>query len=356
MESFEDASNRAGANCFDVCRFGLAALVILSHSYAVLGNPIAYTEPLARLSLQIGLGTLAVNGFFVISGFLVSSSYCRCPSLGTYLRNRALRIYPGLLVALAISAWVVAPLAGGHGDFNRFIWRPLLGRNLPEYPGAFGANPLPYINGSLWTMRFEVFCYLLVPALAWLGCFQVARRSVVLFLVSYLGFQATGTYLKAGGHFQLGFFDWLDEMPHLVTYFLAGVTLYVHRARLPRSPRLAWAAMILGCLTIRYGLEWTLPFTWSYLILFVALGALPTRFYSLRWLGDISYGMYLYSFAIQQMLVAAWLGHWSPKRLFLASFPLSLIAGALSWHFVEQPCIRWKRASVSQKQRFEERA
>ncbi len=178
------ASGLETPNSLNFCRFVLASTVILSHSYALLGPAILRLEPMVRLSGRLGLGTLAVDLFFVLSGFLVSASYCRQPNLKAYLRKRALRIYPGLICSLVLSAFVVAPLGGAQaslGDFFSYIYRPLLLQSLPNIPGAFVANPLQYVNGSLWTIRFEMFCYLLVPLMAWLGCYQRPKRVGLFF-------------------------------------------------------------------------------------------------------------------------------------------------------------------------------
>ena len=342
MKSFAEHAEDLD-NSFDPCRFTLATMVIVSHSFALLGDKVLAREPMVWLSNRLGLGSLAVNGFFVISGFLVSASYCHCPTTLSYFRNRALRIYPGLIMALLISAFVVAPLGGAHGPLFPLVWRTLLGQSTPNLPGAFAHNPLPYVNASLWTLRFEVFCYTLVPLLALLGCYRRPQRLTVVFLAAFLAFQWARGLLFQGRHFQLGPFNWLDELPHLCVYFLSGALLYANRHRVPRSPKLALVALVVFALTLRHGLEWTMPFTVSYLVLFLALRPVsPSVRRRQRWMGDVSYGMYLYASAIQQLLVMASQPYWGPKRLLAVSFPLSLLAGWLSWNLLEKPCLRLK--------------
>ena len=148
---------------------------------------------------------------------------------------------------------------------------------------------------------------------------------------------------------QLGPWDWLDELPHLTTYFLAGSAVYANRRRLPRPRVLAGVSLVGLAASMRTPwLEWTMPLAWSYLLLYIAF--IPAR--PGRWsgLGNLSFGMYLYAFAIQQLLIAAWHPTLGPERLFLVSFGLSLLAGWFSWNLVEKPCLKFKihsRAEVA---------
>lgn len=327
-------------NSLNFCRFVLASAVILSHAYALLGPTVLRLEPMVRLSGRLGLGTLAVDLFFVLSGFLVSASYCRQPDTRAYLRKRALRIYPGLICALVLSAFVVAPLGGAQaslGDFLSFIYRPVLLQSLPNIPGAFATNPLQYVNGSLWTIRFEMFCYLLVPLMAWLGCYHRPKRAGLAFLLAYLGYQ-----ISRGWHLSFGPWDQLDELPQFVCYFMAGAACYALRHHLPRSPKLIGLAALIAGLTLRRSIiYWTLPFCASYLILCLALS--PSRFSDWGNGNDLSYGIYLYGFAIQQLLIHLDPQFWSPTSLFAVSWILSLAAGWLSWRLVERPFLLRKR-------------
>ena len=335
------SASQTDGNRFDLIRFLLATMVIASHSYAVLGTEVLNHEPMVLLTQKMGLGTLAVHGFFLISGFLVSASFSRCQTARGYLLARALRIYPGMLVALSITALLVAPRYGARGDLISYVWRPLLGRNLPDFPGAFPANSLHYLNASLWTLRFEVFCYALVPLLAALGIYRWSARALGLWLLGYVTFLAVD-----GGSYQLGPFEWLDELPNLTVYFLAGATLFALREQLPHSRGLAAGAFVGLALTARHGLRQTMPWLGGYLVLYLALlpaSPRPTQRRLERFLGDISYGMYLYAFVIQQVLVADWLPHGGPRRLLAVSFPLSLLAGVLSWTIVEKPFLELKR-------------
>ena len=334
-------ANQKDGNRFDLIRFVLASMVIASHSYALLGTQVLNREPMVLLTGKMGLGTVAVHGFFLISGFLVSASLSRSQSLVRYAWHRALRIYPGFLVALLLTALVVAPRYGAHGDLLSYVWHPLVGRNLPDFPGAFPNNAVHYLNGSLWTLRFEIFCYALVPFLAVIGIYRSSGRALALWLLAYPTFLALD-----GGSYQLGPFEWLDELPNLTIYFLAGATGFALRDRLPHRWSLAALALLGLALTARHGLRQTMPWLGGYFLLYLAL--LPAsrsvgQRRLERLLGDISYGMYLYAFLIQQVLVADWLPQGGPHRLLAVSFPLSLLAGVLSWTLVEKPFLRIKR-------------
>ena len=56
---------------------------------------------------------------------------------------------------------------------------------------------------------------------------------------------------------------------------------------------------------------------------------------------DLSYGIYLFGFPIQQLVIAATHQTIAPAALFLVAFPLTCILAYFSWTFVESPCLRW---------------
>src|SRR5579864_2909562 len=98
------------ANNFDFLRLVAAVIVIYSHSYL-----IAYgsqrSEPLVwATGNQCTLGLVGVFVFFIISGYLVTESYCRSPAPGRFAVRRVLRIYPGLVLNVLVCALLVGPM------------------------------------------------------------------------------------------------------------------------------------------------------------------------------------------------------------------------------------------------------
>ena len=238
-------------NNFDFLRFLFALLVIFSHSFAVLYNGTwgAY-DPLLHLTRgQLALGGGAVDGFFLISGFLITQSWARSRGAGDYARKRARRILPALAVVLAVTVFIIGPLATSLPLASYFrqprTWAyfGMMGtRNLHRtdaLPGVFTHNPLAgRVNGSLWTIRCEGLCYLLVAALGLRG--GLGRRAAVLLAaVAALAVSAVGARHRAA----LG--DWADSLRVLV-YFLWGMAFYLYRDAIPRSRALLLASGLTG--------------------------------------------------------------------------------------------------------------
>jgi peptidoglycan/LPS O-acetylase OafA/YrhL len=330
-------------NNFDFFRFALAVLVIFSHSFALLAGTDA-AEPLMRLTHQIPSGALAVDGFFMISGLLVTYSCVRSRTAGQFLRKRVARIYPGYILAMLVCGLVVAPLASPDPsrpfqpwELARLGWGVLVLRgDVQRY--AFPHNPFPgTINGSAWTIPYEAWCYVGVLLLALAGLL-VRRRAVLgLFLASLVASVLFDVYhWRPGGSF-LGVivgppFQWARFLP----YYLAGTTFFLYRDELPYSgtwAALAGVALVVGAL-VPHGLVLTLPTFGAYLLFWAAFHpGLPLQHWARH--GDFSYGIYLYAFPIQQLLIAHLPGL-RPLTLFALATPLTVLAGALSWYLVEQ--------------------
>ncbi len=170
-------------NHFNLLRILLAAGVLLSHCfpltagrYAFDGEPWFFFTHSTRL-----LGTTCVLGFFVISGYLVSESFHRAVGLRDYFAARMLRIYPGAIACAALSALVIGPAVSTETPASYFsdthVWRYvvhtgtflgsrrfLLTFQIQDWlPGVFSTNPIPgLMNGSIWTIPWEILCYLLL--------------------------------------------------------------------------------------------------------------------------------------------------------------------------------------------------
>lgn len=106
LNYFYDRKN----NSFDDIRFLLATLVLFVHSYALLYGESGEKDFFIKLAnFQLGLGSIAVYGFFVLSGFFMIQSLESNSSLIKYTKNRALRIVPAFWMSLGISAFILAP-------------------------------------------------------------------------------------------------------------------------------------------------------------------------------------------------------------------------------------------------------
>lgn len=331
-------------NNLNLIRLLLAWLVIFSHSFPLaLGNGAAGEDPdpLNRWThLQMSLGTMAVDCFFFISGFLITASWLRSQSVPDFFLKRVLRIYPGFIVAMGFTAalvWAICPA------FRVTVTRPVdwlwqwlqdllfLNANSVSRLGVFGGNPVPQAaNGSLWTISIEFSCYFSVLILGVLGLF---KRRLWLLVAVAAGYEICALNLFHGNNRYDQFF----------ICFAAGALAWLWQDKLPLSGRLAG-----GCLLILLGASHFRP--WFSIVFPVAGG------YCLLWLAyrpqmllsgwaektDLSYGAYLYAFPVQQMLATAVaLRH--PWMIFVLASPITLLLAWLSWHLVEKPFLALKR-------------
>jgi peptidoglycan/LPS O-acetylase OafA/YrhL len=343
-------------NNFDFLRFLLASLVVIAHSYALSVQDYRRYEPLCRFTRgQMDFGSFAVDLFFVISGFLITQSWQRSKGAGDYLKKRAQRIYPGFLVVVLIGTLLVGPL--GASNLPAY-WQTLNLKSfyyvaqfvpppLPEKPLVFTELVFPNaIDGSLWSIRYEFWCYLMVLGFGLIGLFR--WRSVILTLLLLV---FTGFMIQTYGHYQIlhshevRFIGAPDYYPRLVTYFLTGMLFYLYRERIPRSSWLLAGAVAALLATSLWGhhLELVFPLCGAYVLFYVAFRAeLPLHNFAKY--GDLSYGIYLYHFPIIQLLQHFAHGGLAPLTVFALAFPLTCLCAALSWHLVEKPFLKKKRS------------
>lgn len=334
-------------NNFDFIRFMLATLVLWGHAFALpFGND--NRDLLRRISLgQMFSGRVAVLGFFCISGLLITLSWQHSKNAADYLKKRVLRIYPGFVVAALFNVFV----AGAFGSSNvSAYWRSLrtivlmrrivLLDNLQVYT-SFERTPYHIINGSLWTIQSEFFCYLAVIILGIIGLYR--RPRIMLFLTTAL----VALYWRDEVHpsHKLDTLRWF--LPVYV-FFGVGMALALYQKRVVYTDRgAAWCVVLLlvAC-RVPHGLTFTMVFSWPYLLFWLAqTSRLKMQNWTTRIGGDYSYGLYLYSFPIQQLLIRYVPTASSPLILFALSFPLSFAAAFLSWNLIEKPFLRRKEAT-----------
>ena len=335
-------------NNLNLIRMIAALAVLVSHAYPVtLGA--AFPEPLESL-LGRSLGALAVVVFFAISGFLITRSFERDSSVSRWLRSRVLRLFPGLFVALCLTVLVLGPavttlpLSDYASDPRTLSYVP---RNLSlaflqfELPGVFAHNPFGgAINGSLWSLYYEVMCYLAV-LIAGLAGLLARRRAAAVGFAGYLAL-----YLLS--HPAL-FGEALPERALLLRDlsfpFALGAAAYLWREAI----RLRWSLLGIGAVatallrpTPVFGDALTLWITYATLCLaYLPGGAIR----SYNRLGDYSYGVYIYAFPCQQ-LAEHLFGPMTPATNMALAVPVTLICAVLSWHVVEAPALRLARGAA----------
>jgi peptidoglycan/LPS O-acetylase OafA/YrhL len=336
-------------NNFNLLRMIAASAVLVSHAYPIaLGN--GATEPLSSL-LQMSLGTLAVVSFFAISGFFISQSFDRSNGLISFVVARILRVYPGLAIVLLLTAFVLGPIfttqsmASFFTQPDTFLYIP---RNLSlkwlqyDLPGVFRLNPYgSAINGSLWSLFYEITCYGLVVIVG-LTSLKGGNWAFNSFLALYA---AAYLLLKIWGRDLLDHSGLLANFHLLTLPFVIGMAFYWFRRFLP----LSFFLFIIVCIAplLIHGSYWfkeVFVICWCYLIFYAGyLRWAPLNTYNA--LGDYSYGMYIYAFPCEQVIASIW-SDISPLALIWISLPATLAAAVLSWHFIESRALA-QRSFVS---------
>lgn len=335
-------------NAFGLLRLILAAAVIFSHAPVLLdGNDLR--EPFRVLFGAVTVGEIAVDGFFAISGFLISASLLASRSTGQYLVKRVARIYPAAIVVSLVCLFVVAPLGGARlAALPPLEWLQSLKRMLllavPVIDDAFRGTPYPLLNGSMWTILYEFRCYLLLVPLAWLGMLRrpwaLAALAAALVAVGGLGLAAPIDRLPLHSVW----FGQTSDGPRLYGIFLAGAACHAFGDRLRFTvARVVVAAAIAtaGLFSTHFATPLFAVFG-TYAVLGTALLGGGTWMERINNRNDISYGVYLYGWPITKLL--AWFWPAIPLAVLLPlNLALALVCGWASWHGIEQPVLRWSR-------------
>jgi len=333
---------------FDYLRLALAILILFWHSYQV-----SYGTYAAVAFWQDARGTLLpliLPCFFALSGFLVSGSLYRNPDLKTFLSLRMIRIFPALSVESVLAAMVLGPALTTYSLAQYFsdprfptYFLNMVGDIHYFLPGVFAANPeTGYVNGQLWTVPYELLCYVALSLFYLIGA--VANRRLLL-----VGF--------AGSTSALAVWNALHDSPALtavgltgrmlVLCFLGGVVIHAYRDRIVWRASLAVGCGGLALLVLRFYaqrapfLVYITPILIAYVTVYI--GLLNPRRSVVIDAGDFSYGIYLYSCPLQQAVAAAFgvRGGWAQNVAI--SLPICLCFSLLSWRCVEKPFVKLRR-------------
>jgi peptidoglycan/LPS O-acetylase OafA/YrhL len=343
-------------NSVNAVRFGLAVLVMVSHSVTLGGG----TDPLGAVTGGVvDLGTVAVDGFFVLSGFLIANSFVRTRSVWRYFWHRCVRILPGFWVCLAVSALVLLPLAHllQYATLTGF---PLtgadsalsyVGRNAALFIDQFSVRGLldgQAVNGSLYTLFYEFLCYFGLAALGLVGALT-GRRWVTMTVAVLIWIAVLADFLTGGQLSAASVTLWL--LFRLGLMFITGVLLWMCADIVPVNWRFDLAAAaVLTAAVVTAGWQGADPES-RLIYLMVAPAAvayLVLRTGSSGWLHrigrtrDLSYGIYVYAWPVQILLLLVGGGSWPLVGYFSASLVVTLGFAWLSWTFIESPALRLK--------------
>jgi peptidoglycan/LPS O-acetylase OafA/YrhL len=325
-------------NNFDTMRLIAAITVLISHSLILSYGPEQIGPQLSEI--QVTTAQVAVAAFFAISGYLITGSYLRSRDPVKFVTARALRLMPALVVVILLLAFVIGPALSelprseyfASWNVYRFAAMNILMVNAEvRLPGVFLQNPLrAWVDGSLWTLSYEVGCYFLVLCLGMVG-----RLNRLWLTVLYLCCLFASVRL---------------DRPecYLTATFLGGAVICVWRPAM--RPRCALVCAILWLVSILTAGETIASCTvGAYTVLYLSTSPKVRLPNLARW-GDLSYGTYIWAFPVQQtiayILGAAVTWYW----MMAAALPIVILLALASWHLVESPCLVLLRRSSPPRQ------
>lgn len=336
-------------NNFDFLRFLFALLVVVSHAFPLSGSNESFQWIYKITNGQIVWAQIGLSGFFVISGYFIFQSLERSKNLLDYFKKRFLRLFPALFVVLLLTI-VLAPFVyKSEIPFlkNSAVYT-YLPNNLSLYnfqssiKGIFDTNAYHAINGSLWTIRYEFSLYV---GLALLFFFK-KQKQVVLFLCSFsflLFYFLHNFYLSRLAGASIVGLQGLHVL-NLGTFFIGGSLLAcLQFEKVKNKGLILIGSVLILVLSLRFNCYDSVKHIVFPLIVLL-IGFIPLPFLcTFGRFGDMSYGIYIYSFPIQQTLM--YFFKMDTYILLIYSVILSIGFGFLSWHLIEKRALKYKKES-----------
>ncbi len=322
-------------NAFNFLRLIGAFIVVGVHSPTLAG-----TGPEPRWGdMQFGL--MIVCYFFMMSGFLITTSRFKLSGAHFTLR-RIGRIVPALWLCFVVTALVISPLAAQKkGDWSWGEAWGYIGGHLLFFPGQdqltsiLEGNPNSFTwNGSAWTIPLELICYtfigcgLAVPALR--------RHLRVLSSIGLVGILTFGTFVT--------FYNPEPGALFIVASFAVGVAFYAWQDVIRLNGRVALVAFVVSIACFHFPVTMfigAIPF--SYAVIWFAANA-PDRIKKLGATNDISYGMYVYAWPLQQLLYNFGVADHGVFVFAVVAMVVTTVFGWASWLLVERRAADWSRA------------
>jgi len=341
-------------NNFDFLRLLFAVFVIISHSYPLSGLP--ENDWLSQISnYQVSFSSIGLMGFFSISGYLIYQSLERSKTLRDYYWKRVLRIFPGLFVVLLLTT--ILGVFVYNSDWHSYIKNTsvytYLINNLSLFNLQFGINGIfennPYksaINGSLYTLAYEFTFYIL---LSFLFFFNGKIKKTIVLLIFVAMFIPWLFYRKELSKY--GFILTADKFMLFGLSFVVGSLLAAIKFQsISHAYKIGLLviSILLAVISVYCGYyekfqTILLPF------IIITIGSFSWKYINTigSSLGDISYGMYIYAFPVQQTLMHFfWLNH---LQLMGFAILITVVLAWLSWHIIEKKALTLKKATAGRK-------
>ncbi|MCH9754125.1 MAG: acyltransferase [Alphaproteobacteria bacterium] len=335
-------------NNFDIMRLVAAWMVLYSHAFALYDDSLDVFVTSINYSPCSGI---ALHIFFVISGYLITQSYLYRKNIKIFTVSRLLRLLPALIVVVLLSTFVIGAIVTTKNlqeyftdiDTYKYLNCILIFPLKYTLPGVFENNPYRgAVNGSLWTLGIELKCYIFIGVL---GFFSILRANIIFIITTFCFvinillniFPEYPKYILTFKYSAL-----LNDGPLFLAFF-SGASLYFLKDKISYTPKLFFIILVSDIIAwyyIPFG-EYIHTLLISYLIIYIALHLKP----AVKFLHgtDISYGVYIYAFPIQQTYM-----HYLGQAYGFTSFVLTttlvtFILGYISWKLVEKPSLDLKK-------------
>ena len=333
-------------NNFNIIRLFAALMVIYVHSFAIFKMSI--DEPIAKaLHSGVSLGEFAVYVFFIISGYLITASFVRGKGNWHYFKARILRVYPGLIVVMLLTAFVVGPLLSElgakvylqQGEVYLYPFKALpLVTATSFLPDLFANNHLENaVNVSLWTLFWEFLCYI---GVAVLGNLNLLNQKVIAILIVLTTLVSVGLHFLPANNFAV---HSLSLVIPMFLAFFSGMLFYFMKSSVVFKVKWVLIALIAYMIFSNTHLAFTslysLPLAY---LMFAVSYSKRIRFYQFGSKYDISYGVYIYAFVIQQIIYQLTNGTLPFVMNIFLSVLFTLPCAFLSYVCIEKPVMRFK--------------
>jgi peptidoglycan/LPS O-acetylase OafA/YrhL len=324
------------SNNFDFLRLFFAITVAIVHA-----EMMTQIEILRPVSLFLD-SEIAVDSFFVISGFLIFMSFDSSPNLNNYLTKRIRRIFPGYCFVILLCAFFLFFVSTEKVtdyftlEFVSYLFFNLLTLNFiqPTLPGVFSGHTFPVINGALWTIKIEVLFYLFVPFIAYL--LTKFNKMRVLILIYFLSILYSTVMLWLSTYYDMEIFIRLErQLPGQLAFFISGAFLYYYYSKFHNNALLILAVSVTVLILHKYVIDIYILYPASLAGVVIYFALIFKYLGNFGKIGDLSFGIYIWHFPIIQLFILYDL--FVNPVMGLSMLVLSIfLFSFLSWHGVEK--------------------
>lgn len=327
----DEIISRDGNN-LDIIRLLAAISVIIYHSFAL--NPQwALTDPIKNLLGYVTTGGLAVKIFFFISGILVTNSILTRKSAYQFIVSRVLRIFPALVFVVFCSGFIIGPIFTSlpikdyfsSSQLYSYVFNNIILNTRYFLPEVLTGNKYG-INGSLWTIYYEVIAYIVLLLLYLVGFHKSTFISSIICMIIIIEpvTPLKGVLFATSSH---------NAIYLLAPCFALGALVALNKKFYKSNIKIPAMLFLLQFLLPGEEIKPTLM---CFSLCLAALHLSSLEFVKkIKIKHDISYGVYLWGFPIQQIF----------SQYFSFGFVINvtisvivtMIIALASWLFIEKP-------------------